>query len=77
MPEVLPFEREQFSAMALPPEGYQDPASFQVEKLKYLGYPFPTQLVERKRERIHTTFAFTSELESSGQQLHLFLGWKA
>ena len=45
--EVLPFEGERFSVMAFSLKGYEAAAVHEVEKLKQMGYPFPTDAIRR------------------------------
>ena len=49
--EVLPFEGERFTVMAFCLKGYEAATSQEVEKLKQMGYPFPTDagLVKLRR----------------------------
>ena len=45
--EVLPFEGERFTVMAFCLKGYEAATSHEVEKLKQMGYPFPTDAIRR------------------------------
>lgn len=45
--EVLPFEGERFTVMAFCLKGYEAATPHEVEKLKQMGYPFPTDAIRR------------------------------